>query len=207
LQLDRSVAADEETLMKPIATMMAACTVPFLWTVSAQQEPAASDAALEQTREGIPASPHQEEALRDIGGELFSRLDENGDASISVQEARAEAALAERWDELDRNGNQTLDETEFAAYERSTASEESAQDSADVQVAEGELTEEGLPASPHQQDVTQSDLIEQLDTDGDGAVSRQEAQADARLQSEWQELDQDQDGELDRIELSQLEHE
>ncbi|MBN1239354.1 MAG: hypothetical protein JXB36_12700 [Gammaproteobacteria bacterium] len=184
--------------MKPLITVMSACALSFLGTVGAQQ----AEPPEEEAREGIPASPHQEQALREVRSDLFERLDQNRDGSISRAEAQAEASLSGNWSEYDENGDQVLDPQEFSAFDAgSTASAEGER----TQVARGELTEEGLPATRHQQQVVREDLVEELDEDGDGGISREEAQGEARLIEEWDELDRNSDGQLESTELALLE--
>jgi hypothetical protein len=66
-------------------------------------------------------------------------------------------------------------------------------------------TEEGMPATPHQEKAVEEDLLAELDQDGDGQISQQEAQVETQLTDNWDELDENQDGMLDSGELSQLE--
>lgn len=182
--------------MKPVISLMSACTLSLVGTALAQQP------AEGQGREGIPATTHQEEALREIDSDLFQRLDQDSDGSISRQEAQAESSLSDSWSEYDENGDQTLDPQEFSAYERSSTTE-----SEGAQLGQQGITEEGLPATRHQQEAVRDDLVEQLDRDDDGGISRQEAEDDPRLTSEWDRLDQNADGELDSTELALLEEE
>ena len=184
--------------MKLISAVVAACTLPLVGVAGAQQ----TETRDEQDREGIPATVHQEEALRQIDGNLFARLDEDGDGAISRQEAQAEPSLLERWSEYDQDGDGALNRDELSAF---SASAVSSTEREDLEVARGEVTEEGLPTTEHQQQVTGDGTIERLDEDGDSAISREEAQDDARLMAEWDQLDQNGDGKLDSSELSRLE--
>jgi Ca2+-binding EF-hand superfamily protein len=62
-----------------------------------------------------------------------------------------------------------------------------------------------MPTSPHQEEAIEEDLLGQLDQDGDGQISQQEAQVEAQLSDNWDLLDENRDGLLDSRELSQLE--
>lgn len=48
---------------------------------------------------------------------LMSQLDLNGDGAISETEAQREPELAQRFRELDKNGNEVLETAEFARFE------------------------------------------------------------------------------------------
>ncbi|MFO7286971.1 MAG: hypothetical protein LOD94_11235 [Gammaproteobacteria bacterium] len=198
--------------MRVVTCLMAGCAVSLLGVAAAQQ-PETSD----QAREGIPVTQHQEEALRDIDSQAVRMLDKDGDGSISRQEAEGEPSLSARWGEYDRNSDDVLDSTEIAALEQSQP-ESAGSFEEDVEIARGEVTEEGLPSTQHQREVTQQDhpsgheaggaqqpasggLVERLDTDGDGAISQSEAQGSTRLVEEWDQLDRNSDGKLDSSEL------
>lgn len=47
----------------------------------------------------------------------MAELDANGDGVISAEEAQAHPTLAERFESLDENSDQTLDQGEFARFE------------------------------------------------------------------------------------------
>lgn len=183
--------------MKAISTLGAALILSFNGTVAAQQMATPDEQA---TQTGIPATQHQKQTAKEVqGGELFKRLDQDGDGQISQQEAQAESTLSDRWSNLDENADGRLDSQEFSAFESRT----------DVQgeatVGAGGQTQEGMPASPHQKEAVEDDLLGQLDKDGDGRISEQEAQVEAQLSDNWELLDENEDGTLDSRELSQLE--
>ena len=204
--------------MKPVITMMIGTTAAWLVAAGAQepqppeqqaqapeqqaqtpeqqaQAPEQQGQAPEQqAQQGIPATQHQRETLRELDSELLGRLDADQDGSISREEAQTESALIEGWSEYDLNGDQVLDQHELAAYEAESESE-------DIEVAEGERTVEGLPATQHQREAVGQQLVEQLDTDGDGAISQSEAQGSSELTADWEELDRNDDGKLDVSEL------
>ncbi len=171
-------------------------------TVGAQQGQEQEQEQGRQDERGIPATQHQQEALRDIGGDLFERLDANRDGSISRAEAQSESALTERWDEYDRDRNQSLDRNELSAYQPSASQ---TGEERDIDVATGEPTVEGLPTSPHQREALRGQLVELLDENGDGTVSRDEAQNESDLIADWDELDRNGDGVLDESELGHVE--
>ncbi|HEX7080434.1 MAG TPA: hypothetical protein VF329_05425 [Gammaproteobacteria bacterium] len=192
--------------MGPVNTVTSACALLLLGTAGAQQtqttEEQSREATEEQSREGIPATRHQEEAVREISSDLFERLDEDGDGAISRQEAQAEPSLTASWSRYDRNGDDVLDSAEFSEFDTSATS---SAEGGDAETGQSGPTEEGLPTTRHQQEVVRDPRVEQLDEDGDGAISRQEAQGDARLSAEWDQLDQNGDQKLDATELARLE--
>lgn len=51
-------------------------------------------------------------------------LDQDGDGTISKQEAQADPKLAENFDSLDQNGDEVLDSAEFAQFEADSMQEE-----------------------------------------------------------------------------------
>lgn len=55
--------------------------------------------------------------LSDEQKDLMSQLDLNGDGVISETEAQREPELAQRFRELDENGNEVLEIAEFARFE------------------------------------------------------------------------------------------
>lgn len=204
--------------MKPVITMMVGTTLAWFVAAGAQEpqpleqqaqppqqqaqppeqqaQPPEQQAQTpeQQEQQGIPATQHQREALRELDSELLGRLDANQDGSISREEAQSESGLIEGWSQYDTNGDQVLDQHELAAYEAESESE-------DIEVAEGGRTVEGLPASPHQREAVRPQLVELLDTDGDGAISQSEAQGNSQLTADWEELDRNNDGKLDVSEL------
>lgn len=184
--------------MERMITLIVAGTLGAVGAAHAQQQQPVE----EQESHDLPASPHQEEAVREFGGGLFERLDANHDGAVSQSEAESESTLIERWSEYDANGDQALDHEEFAAYDASRTA-----DSEDVDVAEAEggATVQGLPVSPHQEQAVRNELVELLDEDGDSAISRSEAESDSHLIEEWDRLDRNSDGKLDADELSEAE--
>jgi len=177
-----------------LASVVAGIATASVGTAAAQQ----AEGQQGPDERDLPATQHQQEALSDIRGDLFDRLDANRDGLISRTEAQSESALTEKWDEYDRDGNQTLDHDELSAYQPSES--ESAEH--DVDVAAGEPTIEGLPTSPHQREAVRGELVGLLDENGDGTVSRDEAQNEPDLISNWDELDRNSDGVLDPTELA-----
>lgn len=184
--------------MKLVTAVIAASALPLAGTSGAQQPETPDD----QVGQGVPSTVHQEEALREVDGGLFEQLDEDGDGAISTQEAQAVPSLFESWSEYDQDEDQQLNSEELAAFEAQAVSPAETED---LEVARGEVTEEGLPTTEHQEQVTGDGRVEELDQDGDGAISREEAQGDASLLAEWDQLDEDGDERLDAAELSHLE--
>lgn len=68
------------------------------------------------TAQEMPTSPHQAEALQEIQAS-FALMDTDADGQISKAEAMNNNALTEQWNTLDQNGNDTLDQDEFAQFE------------------------------------------------------------------------------------------
>lgn len=183
--------------MKPLISVTTACISCLLGTVAAQE----TGTPEAQERQGIPASPHQEQAVREIESDLFARLDQDRSGSISKQEAQAESSLSEGWSGYDRNRDGMLDPTEFSAFEQSSTG---AAETEDLELQRAGRTEADMPASPHQEQTIRDDLIEQLDKDGDGGISQQEAQGERRLAANWSRLDRNGDGKLDTRELDRF---
>jgi Ca2+-binding EF-hand superfamily protein len=182
--------------MKAISTLGAALILSFNGTVAAQQTSTPEDQA---TEGGMPTTEHQEQTAEEVTSDLFTRLDQDRNGEISQEEAQAESTLSQSWSKLDENVDGRLDSQEFSAFEQNTDME-----GGETVGATGQ-TEEGMPTSPHQEEAVEEDLLAQLDQDGDGQISQQEAQVEAQLSDNWDLLDENRDGLLDSRELSQLE--
>lgn len=135
--------------------------------------------------------------MREIKSDLFEQLDQNRDGAISRQEARTKPSLVSSWSKYDRNSDASLDPEEFSGFEEASASS-----AAGTQPGR---TEADMPATRHQEHAVRGDLVEQLDEDGDGVISQEEAQGEARLAARWDQLDRNADGKLDSRELERLE--
>lgn len=181
--------------MRLSMTVTTACLSCLLGTAAAQQtrEPEA------QGQQGIPATPHQEQAAREIKSDLFVRLDEDQNGSISREEAQASSSLSGAWSTYDRNRDEMLDPQELSAFEKSSMGSE------DVEEGRAGRTEADMPATAHQEHAIRDDLIVKLDKDGDGGISQQEAQGEDRLVASWDRLDRNDDGKLDPSELGRFE--
>lgn len=179
--------------MKPMICVTAAGLLLVLGTADAQQT--------KPHQQDMPATPHQEQATREIKSDLFKRLDDDRDGSLSRQEAQAESSLAAAWSRYDRNGDDRLDGEEFSRFESSAGSAAGA----DPELRQAGRTEADMPATRHQEQAVRDDLIEQLDKDGDGGISQQEAQDERRLAANWDRLDRNDDGKLDSSELDRFE--
>ena len=73
---------------------------------------------------------------------------------------------------------------------------------------EDETTHRGIPATQHQKETAKqvkSDLFKQLDKDGNGQISQQEAEANSTLSKSWSTFDENGDGRLDAQEFSAFE--
>ena len=183
--------------MRTMTTILAASLLSLQGVALAQdsatqsgQEPPPE----QESRQGIPATEHQTQTMDEIKSERFSQLDEDGDRAVSREEAQAETQLSENWSTYDEDGDGSLNVEEFSEFERTSAGG----DTTGI-LGVGE-TERDMPATRHQQRVG-DDLLGELDSDGDGALSKDEAQGNASLAGQWDQLDQNSDGKLDSQEL------
>lgn len=174
--------------MKPM-TAIAALTLSLPGVAQAQES---------ASQETMPATPHQEEAVKEVTSELFGKLDQDRNDLVSRTEAESVPALSESWTRYDENGDGSLDATEFSAFEQSSAGTAHT-----TGVAASAQTETDMPATPHQEEALQQELVDRLDRNGDGVVSRQEADAEASVAADWNRLDKNRDGRLDEQELTQ----
>lgn len=147
--------------------------------------------------EEMPATPHQEKVVEGTTSDLFNKLDSNRDQLVSLAEAHPVSALSKNWSRYDGNGDGSLDPREFSAFEQSAANAANT-----TGMSPATPTENEMPATRHQEQALQGDLAKRLDKDGDGLVSRQEAQAEASVASNWNRLDKNRDGRLDARELA-----
>ena len=185
--------------MKIMTTVVAASILSFQGiavaqesTAQAEQEPRPE----QEPRQGIPATKHQTQTMDEIKSERFSELDEDGDRSVSREEAQAETKLTDNWSTYDEDGDGSLNPQEYSGFEGTSASGDT-----DGMLGIGEA-EQGMPATRHQQQTVGDDLLGELDSDGDGAISRDEAEGEAGLTGQWDQLDRNSDGKLDAQELS-----
>ncbi len=197
--------------MKATMTAVAVSLLACYGTSVAQETGTAGE---DERAEGIPATPHQAGTAREVESYLFRKLDEDGDDAISRQEAEGHSKLKENWSRYDQDGDDMLSSREFGDFraEESVASgaaEPSVTEPSVAGAAEQSQTgvAGGLPETRHQEQTVGGDLVGQLDTDGDGRISQQEAQGEAQLAENWDEYDQDGDGQLDGTELDRLEEE
>ncbi len=193
------------------ATTMAAAASLLFWhgAIAAQQTatPEETDAATAtpqetEPAEGMPATTHQQEAAREVESELFEEIDEDGNGLISRQEAQGEPALVDSWSQYDEDGDGSLNSQEFGQFAQTTAGQEAV-----ARAEERRGATEEMPATRHQEQAVEDDLVGQLDRNADGVISEDEAQADARLADNWDQYDEDGDGRLDARELDRLEEE
>lgn len=186
--------------MKVMMILIAMLVLSSVGAVAGQKTATPEEKA---TEKGMPATPHQKETPKEIKSDLFKQLDKDGDGAISEQEAQAESKLSKSWSKFDKNGDGKLDREEFAKFEQNVAVKEEV---AEVG-AEGE-TEEEMPVSPMQPEVekeVKSEYFKKLDKDGDGAISKEEAQAESKLSKNWDQFDENGDGKIDPGELGKFE--
>ncbi len=113
----------------------------------------------------------------------FRIIDQNGDGRIGPEEAAPYGDLVEQWLALDSDESGDLSLGEFSRSERARHPPSIAS---------------GVGAPPPAQ-------FTELDRNGDGRISRDEAAANRYLLDNWRELDRNQSGDLDRSEFSVFE--
>src|SRR5690606_1611763 len=115
---------NQEALMRTMTTVLAASLLSFQGIALAQESgtQSAQDPRPEQEREGIPATNHQARTMDDIKSDRFSELDEDGDGSISREEAEAETKLTDNWSTYDEDGDGSLNPQEYSGFEGTSAS-------------------------------------------------------------------------------------
>ncbi|HWM27565.1 MAG TPA: hypothetical protein VNQ14_03830 [Woeseiaceae bacterium] len=182
--------------MKTMTTLIALGLLSVHGTGVAEPQ----EASEEQESQGIPATPHQEQAAREVKGDLFKKLDADRDGMISKQEGEQDSSVSGSWDGLDENGDGALDSQEFSAFNEGSSGTEDL-----AGVSQSGRTEADMPATAHQEHAVEGDLVGQLDTDGDGEISPEEAEAEAHLSDNWDQLDTNDDGKLDSRELDSAE--
>lgn len=197
--------------MRTMTTVLAASLLSFQGIALAQESGAQAQESGAQTgqeprpeqepRQGIPATKHQTQTVDEIKSERFSQLDEDGNRSISREEAQAETKLTDNWSTYDEDGDGSLNLEEYSEFERTSASGDATSGDTSGMLGIGE-TEQDMPATRHQQQRVGDDLIGELDRDGDGAISKDEAEGEAGLSGQWDQLDRNSDGKLDAQELS-----
>jgi Ca2+-binding EF-hand superfamily protein len=148
-----------------------------------------------QSRQGIPSTPHQEEAMKEIKSNALGKLDTDRDGLVSREEAQAKPGLSDKWSSLDQNADGQLDAEELAKVESKSHTGH------DTASATATRSTEDMPSTPHQKEVVGNDLLGELDEDGDGMISQEEAEAEAQLSDNWDRLDRNRDGQLDSREL------
>jgi Ca2+-binding EF-hand superfamily protein len=106
--------------------------------------------------------------------ERFKQADTNGDGMLSREEAAALPMIAKHFDEIDANKDNQVTPDEQRAFHEKHRGEH----------------------GKHR-----GDFLKKLDTDGDGRISRAEAQAAPRLAEHFDEIDANKDGFLTAEEL------
>jgi Ca2+-binding EF-hand superfamily protein len=100
---------------------------------------------------------------------------------------------------LDRNADGQLDAGELAKVESKS---HTGHDEATAGTRGGGQQE--MPSTRHQEQAVGGDLVGELDQDGDGLISQEEAEAEAQLSDNWDQLDRNRDGQLDARELGRV---
>lgn len=117
---------------------------------------------------------------------LFDKLDVNGDGVISQDEA---ATLEQRFDQLDEDGSGDLDRQELQNFQGGQQQGRSQENQGNNQQQSDEQRKQ--------------EAFNKLDSNGDGRVSRDEAKANPSLEEEFDDLDQDNSGDLDEQEFQE----
>lgn len=105
----------------------------------------------------------------------FKQADTNGDGMISRDEAKALPMIAKHFDEIDANHDGQITADELRAFHQKMHADRQAKAGA---------------------------RFKKLDTDGDGRISRAEAQAAPRLAQHFDEIDTNKDGFITPDELA-----
>ncbi len=129
----------------------------------------------------------------------FEEIDEDGNGVISQEEAQTYDQLAQNWQQYDLDSNQQLDQSEFSAFESDMKPEDTG--------VNGAMGEDEMGAQAPDQKPEQTASFSDLDVDGDGIISQDEAQQNDQLAQNWQQYDFDSNQELDRAEFSVFESE
>jgi len=104
--------------------------------------------------------------------ERLKQADTNGDGMISREEAKALPRIAEHFDEIDANHDGQVTADELRAFHQKHGAKRSGA------------------------------MLKKLDTDGDGRISRAEAQAAPRLAANFDAIDANKDGFITMEELA-----
>lgn len=186
--------------MRATVTAVAASLLACYGSAVAQETESAAE---QESSEGIPATPHQAGTAREIESDAFTKLDQDGDGLVSRQEAQGYAMLSDNWSQYDQDGDGALSSREFGDFR----AEHGDVARTGEPTATGAAEAEGMPETRHQKETVGGDLVAQLDSNGDGTISEQEAQAHAELADNWDQYDEDGDGKLGSAELDRLEQE
>lgn len=148
----------------------------------------------------------------------FEELDTNQDGYVSREEAISSEPLVNNWSSADTNADDQLDQSEFSAFEEQQGgATEPAPDTGmgtdgGMGTDTGGGTDSGAMGDPQSSADPMSGQaegeiasFESLDTDGDGYISEQEAQAHDALANSWQDVDVNSDNQLDQAEFSAFE--
>jgi Ca2+-binding EF-hand superfamily protein len=108
------------------------------------------------------------------GAERFKQADTNGDGMISRDEAKALPRILKHFDEIDANHDGQITADELRAFHQAHRGEHGKDHGA---------------------------FFKKLDTDGDGRISRAEAQAAPRLAERFDAIDANKDGYITKEEL------
>lgn len=189
--------------MKATITAVAASLLACYGSAVSQETQTTDD---QESAQGIPATPHQAGTVREVESELFERLDQDSDGVVSREEAQGSAMLSDNWSQFDQNGDGALDSREFGDFRAEQGTVSGAGEATMTGAAETDAAA-GLPETHHQEQTVGNDLLGQLDSNGDGRISQEEAQSEARVADNWDQYDQNGDGQLDSRELDRLEQE
>jgi hypothetical protein len=99
-------------------------------------------------------------------------MDTDGDGQISKEESAMDSDLTAKWAELDSDQSDSLSRDEFTVHQQQVLSMEN------------------------------ESRFKQLDSNGDGQLSQEEANQHSTLSQHWSDLDSDQSGSLNQEEFS-----
>lgn len=166
---DRTTAQTEQTMEETGDTADDATDEVDEATAEAMQD--APPATPEQSQGAANAAAHSAVVER----ELFSRLDTDGDSTISDTEADADVEFDGSFSAIDSDGDGSVTSAEYDAY------------------AKANLSTGGQNAADHSQAAVTT-LWANFDADTDGRLSATEVEGDAGLSSSFETIDDDGDG-------------
>jgi hypothetical protein len=131
----------------------------------------------------------------------FADLDLNDNGVLDLGEAEGHTPLAGQWGRFDRNGDDVIDRSEFAAFEAYAGPTPEVVPPAPANAASEEPTFQVPGKGPERNPPG----FAQLDIDGNGVLSKGEAGGRKGLLDEWWQVDGNKDNVIERSEFSVFE--